>query len=164
MGQRLKVPGYAGLKKVTLEQPGVGQQGGMESFDADFSPLYQAVENANSHEVSDFVDQLLNYCNGAIDTALAWLTSDDSQAEPRAQIKFGVADRSWQRFLTDSEEAVEWMMMPICGTYAGGNAFEQGKGLAKADLLRGRYAQLNRMIGMQKTFTENEQSTANDTG
>jgi hypothetical protein len=164
VGQRLKVPQYAELRNVPLQPVVERPNDSMAAFDADYNPLYQAVENEYSPDVLPLADQLLNYCNTSINAALAWLTSPESQIASEVRLKIVSSQDSWQQFLDGSDDAMQTLLDPIILNGANDSDYRRPDALVTATLLRARYAQLNRVIGMQKTFTENEQSTANARG
>lgn len=129
-------------------------------LDPEYNRLYKAVEDpaANPNVVGPAVTALLNYCEESIDRAITWLTSHDSQAEQSVQSKFKVAASTWKGCLADNNAAVDALMDPITSRFpnVSGNDYARGTGLAKADLLHGQLVQLNRLIAMQKSFTEHE--------
>lgn len=163
VGERLKVPQYAGLKDVPLqpvvELPNVELPSDyMAAFDAGYQPLYQAVADANPPDVSFLVDPLLNYCNASIDAALAWLTADESQLSAEVRAKLSSSQQSWQQFLDDSDGTMQTLIDPIILNYANDSGFRQPDSLVTATLLRTRYAQLNRLRVVQQGILADETS------
>jgi hypothetical protein len=65
-------------------------------------------------------------------------------ATPEVFGELNYSDRTWQRFMEDSDQLYETMMMPLAGNVVPGNYYEKEAALAKADLLRGRFRQLSR--------------------
>jgi murein DD-endopeptidase MepM/ murein hydrolase activator NlpD len=128
----------------------------MERFHHMYGQLYFAAENASPLEVPAALEALLGFCTTAIDDVQAWLTARTSQIEPQVQLEFEIAGRAWQHFLADNDIATQALIYPISGRYSnvGGNFYALGMGLAQADLLRGRYAQLNRLITLYLASTE----------
>lgn len=117
-------------------------------FDRDYARLYQAVEVASPQEVDQAVVELHTYCETAIQTATAWLATNGDQ---RVQFEFGVAARTWEHFLSDTEAAMGFIMVPAAD-HAGGHAFRQEMGLARAGVMKGRIEQLNHYMAMQKAL------------
>ena len=146
-GDLLTLPFFAsGCGEVEVEI----EIGDMALFDAGYNPLYLALENAYPPEVGPLLNPLLNYCHESINAALAWLTSSQAQTSQALQAKIMSSQRRWQHFLDESDEAMQSWLDPIVGSYPNDSGFRQPDGLVTANLLRGRYAQLNRMVVLQK--------------
>ena len=130
----------------------------MSAFDAEYKRLYQAVADAYPPEVSFKLDQLLNYCTESINANLAWLTGETSQTSSDLQSQIASSEERWQQFLSDSTNAMQTLLEPTIRQLPNDSGFRQVDGLITANLLRGRYAQIQRMISMQMSMLEDQEA------
>jgi hypothetical protein len=117
----------------------------MVDFEAEYVRLYQALEIAGLDEIPAAIEALHYLCNKNIDYVLMGLHAQ-GQATPEILSELDFTDRTWNRFMEDSNRLFQAMYFPISGKMVEGNYYQQGAALTNADLLRGRFRQLARYV------------------